>query len=155
MALPNAQFERVGFRPFFQDALSGPFTTSRDPHGAHTLFRLAMATLLKGEEADAAEDTLAQRYVPSWAPGVEVTTTYTETAGHPLVEGVTLLRGDSPKVLVAFDVDFFDGSQGLLLVTDQGEKRELPLELGPDLVVAQSLVAIEAQRFFDARATDL
>lgn len=155
MALPSAELERVRFRPFFQDALSGAFVPARDPHRAHTLSRLAMATLMKGEEADSVDETLAQRYVPSWAPGVEVTTTYTEDHGYPLVEAVTLLREDSPRVLIACDVDFLDESQGLLLVTDVGKNRELPLEPGPDLVVAQGLVTIEAKRFFDARSTEL
>lgn len=154
MALPTAELERVRMRPYFQDALSGAFVPARDPWRAHTLSRLALATLTKGEETDSVDEALAQRYVPSWAPGVEVTTTYTQEEGYPLVEAITLMRDDSPRLLIACDVNFFDSSQGLLLVTDR-EKRDLPLTLGPDLTVAQGLVTIEAQRFFDARSTEM
>ena len=151
----NLDLQHLGVRPLFYDALSGEFVPPSDPNGhAHTLGRLAYASVLKGEiSRNEVVPGIGRRvvdtytYVPSWS-GV-ISRAIREQSSMGFIAGLELrpnVEGEVEKLGV-YDIQLNDGHRGIQLVgTDE---RTIPLELGESIGQSRSAVTEAAQSFFD------
>ena len=135
--------------PLFADILSGEFILTNDPERrAHTLGRLAYASLIKGELIQDGEE-FAYVYSPSWASTVDVRprgrVIDIDRSGNGLVMDTLSLGSRSGESLV---LGVSPGA-GKLHIGTPDHDAELELELGPTLAVVKHRVTLEAQNFFD------
>lgn len=134
--------------PLFYDALSGDFHPPTDPDGkAHTLARLSVATVAKGDhEKDGEEDFYYYR--PSWAYDIGASVVCNQIgAGNFRLSAVLV----GHHVEDEFSLALFDTKGGLGSIVN-AENQNYPLGLGDELNNARAFVTASAQQLFDSIA---
>jgi hypothetical protein len=145
----------VLIHPLFYDALSGEFEPLSDPMGRkHTLGRLAFASCVKGEITDThdlSDFTLLDRtYSPSWAPAIKATVS--GDIGRDRLDETTF-------TLRELSISTDQTAHNHLSIRENQHRGEVfgveindshfSVDLGESLLSVRSLIADEAQKFFD------
>lgn len=136
--------ERFLIDPLFHEALSGEFYPQTDPHGrAHTLARLSIATVTKGEREKSGDQTYFA-YHPSWAPNMTTSVECTNVNNERLaILGVLVGFTASED----FELSVFNSNLGLAVALK--DVHSFPLSLGDELNRAREFVTVTAQKLFD------
>jgi hypothetical protein len=149
--------EQFFIRSHIYDALSGEFRPPTDPEKRlHTLGRLAIATVTKGQytlnHEDESFDPLFT-YRPSWAPDVTAQVTGEYLTPHLMAIASLDLNDESGRGL--FVSDETDKSGVVLQIDDSEEPGDgiyYDLALGAELQDARAAVTKAAQEFFSAQS---
>jgi hypothetical protein len=150
--------------PLFHEALGGEFQPGIDPTKTHTMSRLLIATLQRGQLTDKGEWGPTIRgdlgydigYTPSWAPGVVSRALCSERSGYAWVTGIHLTNtaSDEPGNFISLYDDREQGTDLRRITMNRVGKRSssdnehLLLDLGSALEVARVTVAEAAKEFF-------
>ncbi len=142
--------------PLFYDALSGEFQPPTDELGrSHTLARLAVATLTKGEQLEGPEHfnvRIAEFvYTPSWASETVVEATCYLDAHRKMAKLSTLhLFAPEADDLSVISYSLFQLPRLNLIRgrTINDNTTRLPIDLGDNLTRTKQIVTAAAQEFF-------
>jgi hypothetical protein len=150
--------EHVRFDPLFYDALSGEFKPSQDPDGrAHTLGRLALATLTKGGTpyTPCAPHSRheAVSYRPSWVSSAHAIVEYDDLRPLDLhVTDVRLMDDNDDENFLFISRTISDDEQWIAKLSASEHETAFILNLSEDMVRTQKSIAEAAQNFFDRAA---
>ncbi len=139
--------------PLFYDALSGEFVPDSDPERRkHTLGRLSMAAVQKGEATQVDRWRRDFEYKPSWAPGVLATAVCSHMPKDKLLSSETeilsLIGVDLADRVNGSSLTVIEEENGLSVIENEITFGLMPLELGPEIARARCIVAARAFSFF-------
>ncbi len=137
--------------PLFYDALSGEFAPTCDPEKRkHTLGRLSMAAIQKGEAIQVDRWRRDFEYEPSWAPGVLATA----VCSH-MPEDALMSHETEVLTLAVIDLANTEGDsltvieeENTLKIVENEIIYDIPFQLGPDIVRARHITTNRAESFF-------
>lgn len=146
--------------PLFYDALSGEFAPRSDPlKRKHTLGRLAVAAVQKGEVQEQDDSMCMFQYEPSWAAGVVAVATCStgimtysgsDEIAVPRLTAISLVNSSiNTELSVYEDQRYPEGRMELVIVENETPFVGMSLELGPDIASTRKTIAARAQYFFD------